>query len=252
MRAVNAGSAQANVVFFADAHEAYRQNVARLLRGDRAGEWFWPQATGVPVDLATPVRVEQLLERWQLLPPGWAGVARELVPALDSGMASTLLQSIVPRTAARWLGAEGPLMASDDDATPRIQPQAKRLLHDLQLHFEDTSVTSGHVYHYRLRYTFGGRQSAPSNEVAVDGIGDSDHDGLTDLTELLLGTNPFNADSDGDGLSDGDEISHGTDPHNADSDDDGVNDGEEITTHLNPLVKDNPNVRLSVFGYALP
>src|SRR4051794_9359463 len=136
VRAIDAGSAHANVVFFADVHEAYRQNVTRLLHGDRAGEWFWPQATGVPIDLATPVRVEQLLERWQLLPPGWAGVARELVPALDPGTASTLLQSIRPRTAARWLGQDGPALTPTGDAAPPIRPQAKRVVHDLQSRFD--------------------------------------------------------------------------------------------------------------------
>jgi hypothetical protein len=41
---------------------------------------------------------------------------------------------------------------------------------------------------------------------------DSDGDGLTDIREWQLGTNPLNADSDGDGVSDFDEIKNGTDP----------------------------------------
>lgn len=41
---------------------------------------------------------------------------------------------------------------------------------------------------------------------------DSDNDGLTDLEEYALGTNPFDFDTDGDGLPDGYEVLIGTDP----------------------------------------
>src|SRR3954469_26070903 len=41
VRAVDAGSERADTVFFADAHEPYREAVNRLLRGNRAREWFW-------------------------------------------------------------------------------------------------------------------------------------------------------------------------------------------------------------------
>ncbi len=41
---------------------------------------------------------------------------------------------------------------------------------------------------------------------------DSDGDGLSDLAEFILGTNPNKADSDGDGIPDGVEILDGTDP----------------------------------------
>ena len=58
---------------------------------------------------------------------------------------------------------------------------------------------------------------------------DSDGDGLSDMTEIRLGTNPNIADSDGDGLSDGEEINvYHTDPLKTDSDMDGVNDYEEV------------------------
>lgn len=35
---------------------------------------------------------------------------------------------------------------------------------------------------------------------------DSDHDGLTDVQELALGTNPFSPDTDGDGKTDLEEV----------------------------------------------
>lgn len=73
-----------------------------------------------------------------------------------------------------------------------------------------------------------------------DGLGDAcdpddDNDGLDDVDELALGTDPFNPDTDGDGLLDGTEVdsSMGTgcpDPTVADSDGDTLSDGDEVLT----------------------
>lgn len=41
---------------------------------------------------------------------------------------------------------------------------------------------------------------------------DSDNDGLTDVEELRIGTDPHNPDTDGDGYLDGDEVKNGFDP----------------------------------------
>ncbi|MCP4994829.1 MAG: RHS repeat protein, partial [Gammaproteobacteria bacterium] len=56
-------------------------------------------------------------------------------------------------------------------------------------------------------------------EIDTDGDGipditdpDDDNDGLTDIEELSLGTDPLNPDTDGDGDSDGDEVAYGSDP----------------------------------------
>lgn len=46
---------------------------------------------------------------------------------------------------------------------------------------------------------------------------DTDNDGLTDLEELALGTNPIEWDTDGDGLSDYWEVMYGLDPRKADA-----------------------------------
>ena len=48
--------------------------------------------------------------------------------------------------------------------------------------------------------------------------GHSDNDGLSDIEEMALGTNPFLADTDGDGVNDGDEVNADppTDPLRAD------------------------------------
>lgn len=57
---------------------------------------------------------------------------------------------------------------------------------------------------------------------------DSDGDGLTDVMESKLGTNPFNIDTDGDGLTDGYEYNIlETDPLKQDSDENGIFDGDE-------------------------
>src|SRR5262249_30252533 len=45
-----------------------------------------------------------------------------------------------------------------------------------------------------------------------DAAKDADGDGLTNLQEFLLGTDPRNPDTDGDGVPDGVEVAHGTDP----------------------------------------
>jgi hypothetical protein len=53
---------------------------------------------------------------------------------------------------------------------------------------------------------------------------DSNGDGFTDYTAIQMGWNPTAADSDGDGLSNATELSLGTDPFLADTDGDGASD----------------------------
>lgn len=74
------------------------------------------------------------------------------------------------------------------------------------------------------------RASVSYDEVAVvNEEADTDQDGLTDVYEKLLDTDPLNSDTDGDGLSDDLEILIGTDPAMVDTDGDGVMDGDEDT-----------------------
>ncbi|MFH1291903.1 MAG: hypothetical protein ABIH87_01765 [bacterium] len=65
---------------------------------------------------------------------------------------------------------------------------------------------------------------------------DTDKDGLDDIREEQIKTNPNKADTDEDGLSDGDEVLvWKTDPLDSDTDDDTYLDGQEIKFGYNPL-----------------
>ncbi len=52
--------------------------------------------------------------------------------------------------------------------------------------------------------------------VCIDATKDTDQDGLTDIKESELGTDPTNADTDTDGVSDGEEVTLQSDPLTAD------------------------------------
>lgn len=78
------------------------------------------------------------------------------------------------------------------------------------------------------------------------GTEDTDRDGIADVDEYSLGTNPVFADSDGDGSNDPDELGNGTDPYNPDTDGDGIGDGAEIFAGGDPLVAAAPGTILYV------
>jgi hypothetical protein len=75
-------------------------------------------------------------------------------------------------------------------------------------------------------------------------VADSDGDGLSDIKEATLGTDPLNSDTDGDGCSDGFEVTVGEDPlqgpcacgnsDRKDTDNDGVTDCEETYLGWDP------------------
>ncbi len=73
-----------------------------------------------------------------------------------------------------------------------------------------------------------------------DGTQDEEPDGLTNLQEYDLGTNPLDSDSDDDGLSDGAEVAtYETDPADPDTDGDGLNDGTEVGMGTSPTDVDS-------------
>ena len=73
-----------------------------------------------------------------------------------------------------------------------------------------------------------------------DAYADPDGDGITNIGEFVLGTDPCSADTDGDGLTDSQEImTYGTNPVDPDTDGDGLSDGAEVLTyHTSPLKPD--------------
>lgn len=73
-----------------------------------------------------------------------------------------------------------------------------------------------------------------------DGEADSDGDGISNIMEIELGTNPLAADTDDDGISDSDEINiYGTNPILIDTDGDGIEDQHELVLGFDPLKKDS-------------
>jgi hypothetical protein len=83
----------------------------------------------------------------------------------------------------------------------------------------------------------------------LDAQEDPDRDGLTNLQEFQLGTDPHNPDTDGDGLSDGDEVNlYHTNPLLADTDGDGIPDGVEVQTHTNPLDRNAFDLRAATLS----
>jgi hypothetical protein len=66
---------------------------------------------------------------------------------------------------------------------------------------------------------------------------DPDGDGLTNVEELDLGTDPLQVDTNGDGVPDG-ALATGRDPVSADLDGDGLSNAEERARGLDPLLAD--------------
>ncbi len=104
--------------------------------------------------------------------------------------------------------------------------------------YEEDSITNKKSMYIR----FDGKNLAKMDScLSTD---DLDGDGMNDCVEEQLGYDIFTptdayADDDGDGLSNLREIQLGTNPRDADTDNDGIPDGWEERYDLNPLVNDS-------------
>ncbi|NOY81957.1 MAG: S8 family serine peptidase, partial [Kiritimatiellaeota bacterium] len=99
-----------------------------------------------------------------------------------------------------------------------------------------------------------GPQPNPDYGIALD----PDQDGLENVAEYMVLTNPQDSDTDNDGIPDGqedydgDSLSNaqeqaiGSDPTDVDTDDDGLTDGQEITRNTNPIDGNIPGGLLAI------
>ena len=86
--------------------------------------------------------------------------------------------------------------------------------------------------------------------------GDNDSDGMSDDFELAHGLNPLDPrdaalDGDADGLTNLDEARLRTDPNDPDTDDDGVNDGDEVAAGTDPKVHANAPAVIQIINSIL-
>jgi len=113
--------------------------------------------------------------------------------------------------------AFGPSGAPIDHSNgPHFEDLNGDSLTDLVMHFriEKTGIAFGHVVACVTGKALGGAPFRGCD--AVRTVPDMDGDGLLDMDEASLGTDPLNADSDADGFSDGNEVhAMGTDPLDA-------------------------------------
>lgn len=130
----DAAAAQANVVFFHSRYEPWLRLVLHLSAGGPAREWFWPEATGVAVEMRPALRLERTLERWRAEAAGWAMVGRELCARLDVPTALAFVRLLPPAAVEQWLTEFGSGVAPPPPVDgPRVRDHVRAVLHGVQL-----------------------------------------------------------------------------------------------------------------------
>jgi len=156
----------------------------------------------------------------------WFGTdpVSDFVKAVAAGLNTTTVTVSAPVAGTYYWRIDSYL-----DGSPTGSPIAGTAF---AFHVDDTDG-DGMPDTYELAHT--NPQSAtalnPGDDLENGGAGD----GLTNLQEYEIGTNPNDPDTDDDTLQDGDEVigaglRPATDPNDSDSDDDGLSDGVETNT----------------------
>ena len=143
--------------------------------------------------------------------------AKELQSPVTVSLLSTLECLLDEENATRPFGAETLLLGDAPPPLYAVKPSRLDALPYKDARFYDNLLHSGMADHL---------QSPTQTKSWFESDGDGD--GLSNLEEILLVTDPSRADTDGDGLSDAEELDGGTDPSRADTDGDGLEDGREL------------------------
>ncbi|MBI4641049.1 MAG: Ig-like domain-containing protein, partial [Candidatus Tectomicrobia bacterium] len=117
--------------------------------------------------------------------------------------------------------------------------------HQVRLTFNfDSTDTDGDGMVDSYENFFGLKSNDPT-----DASRDDDGDGLTNLQESQILTDPKVADADHDGLNDREEIAAGTNPRVADTDGDGLIDSQEVNVFLTDPQKPNLPIQITPDDY---
>ena len=113
------------------------------------------------------------------------------------------------------------------------------LVTQVRVQMTNTAVVEGTQQAEAAQSTAVAAEKATQAAATALAQGDDDKDGLSQVKERELGTDPTNPDTDGDGLLDGLEVNqYGTNPKMRDTDGDNISDGDEVNRGLNPLNPD--------------
>ncbi|WP_369855609.1 carboxypeptidase regulatory-like domain-containing protein [Candidatus Thalassolituus haligoni] len=230
----------------------------QMLANGYQAAFMWRTAAGLEPDAISQSSMEFYVEYRLTLAPGETVNLMHLVAAdTDVSVLEALMQDLAQNPSAFFDGISAaqqqtmPNMVIDSDSDGLPDYVEATLGTDSALADSDgDGLLDGFEVQWGFDPLVAGDESADADGDGLDnlteqGLGsnptqaDSDADGLDDQLEVSLGTSPVAADSDGDGLADGEEInSHGTDPLLSDSDADGLSDGEEVGLGSNPTVAD--------------